>query len=69
MGQELHGRGHAVRVARVEPERRIEQLRHRRQVALGGEVKIVREPAVLDEEAHELLGQRNMPAGLEGYGR
>src|SRR5687768_18417843 len=30
-GEELHGRGHSVRVPRVEPERRLEQAGHRRQ--------------------------------------
>src|SRR4051794_37626869 len=37
-GQELHGRGHAVRVARVEPERLLEQRRHRWEEAIPGEV-------------------------------
>ena len=68
-GQELDRRGHVVRVARVEPERLLEQLRHRRHDAVAGEVEPVREPAVLDQEAHELLGQRNVPARLEDRGR
>ena len=54
-------------VARVEPERLLEQLRHRRQHALTGEVEIVREPALADEETHELLGE-DLAAGLEGRG-
>ena len=68
-GQELDRRGHVMRVARVEPERRIEQLRHRRQQALGGEVEIMHEPALAHEEVHELLGEGNMPPSLEGLGR
>ena len=47
----------------------IEQLRHRRQEALAGEVELVREPALADQKAHELLGQANVPASLEGRGR
>src|SRR5687767_5768385 len=37
---DLHDRGHPMRVPRVEPERRIEQLLHRWQHALAGEVEI-----------------------------
>ena len=46
-----------MRVARVEPERLLEQLRHRRQEAVAGEVEIVGEPALVDQEADELLGE------------
>ena len=68
-GQELDRRGHVMPVARVEPERLVEQLRHRRQQALAGEVEIMREPALLHEEAHELLGQGDVSARLEGRRR
>ena len=65
---DLHHRGHAVRVARVEPERLLEQLRHRRQHALAGEVEIVGEPALGHEEADELLGGVDVAAVLEDHG-
>jgi hypothetical protein len=54
--RDLHRRGHAVRVARVEPERCLAQFRHRRHKSLASEVEVVGEPALCDEEAHELLG-------------
>ena len=60
-GQELHRRGHVVRVARIKPERLIEQLRHRRQHALPREVEVVSEPTFAYEKAHELLGQGDVP--------
>ena len=47
----------------------IEQLRHRRQQALAGEVEIVREPALRHQEAHELLGRGDVAASLEDHGR
>ena len=53
---------HPVRVARVEPERLLEQRRHRRQDAVAGEVEPVRQPALADQEAHELLRGRDVPA-------
>jgi hypothetical protein len=52
-------------VARVEPERRLEQLRHRRQRALLGKVAVVREPALANQEAYELLGGSGVLAGPE----
>ena len=58
---------HAVGVARVEPERRVEQLRHRRQDALAGEVETVHEPAFGHEKAHELLGGWRRAAVLEDH--
>src|SRR3954451_21584166 len=67
-GQELHGRGHPVRVARVEPERLLDQRRHRRHEAVPGEVEPVREPALADQETHELLGRRGVPAVPEDGG-
>ena len=67
--RDLHHRSHVMRVARVEPERLLEQLRHRRQQALAGEVEIVREPALGHQEAHELLGRVDVAAGLEDRGR
>ena len=47
-------------------KRRIEQLWHRRQVTVAGEVEIMREPAIGYQKVDELLGQRNMAASLEG---
>ena len=59
-GQDLDRRTHAVRVARVEPERLVDQLAHRRQVAIAGEIQPVGEPAFLGEEADEVLGERRV---------
>jgi hypothetical protein len=36
---------------------------------IAGKVEIVREPALGDQEAHELRGQGNVPARLEDRGR
>jgi hypothetical protein len=63
----LHRRGHAVRVARIEPERLVEELLHRRQHALAGEVEVVGKPALGHKEAHELLGGRDVAAILEDH--
>ena len=63
--QKLHGRRHPVRIARVEPERLLQQRRHRRHDAVAREVEPVREPALADQEPHELLRGRNVPAALE----
>jgi hypothetical protein len=60
-------RGHPVRVARVEPERLLKQSRHRWEKAVPGEVEPVREPALADQKAHELLGGRDVPAVLEDH--
>ena len=51
----------------VQPEWRIEQLRNRWQHALAGEVEIVRQPALADQEAHELLGGATLLAVLEDH--
>jgi hypothetical protein len=51
-----------VRVARVEPERRIEQLLHRRQQALTRKIEIASKPAVLAQEADELFGGSDIGA-------
>ena len=59
--------GSALR-RRVPPagnRRAVSQLGHGWQVAVLGEVEIVRQPAILHEEADELLDQRNLPTGLE----
>jgi hypothetical protein len=64
----LHHRDHAVRVARVEPERLFEQLWVRRQHALAGGFDVVREPALGHEEAHELFGCLHVAAVLENRG-
>jgi hypothetical protein len=67
--RDLHHPGQAVRIARVEPEWRIEQLLHRGQHALAREVEVMREPALGHEEAHKLLGGGDLVAILEHYGR
>ena len=54
--RDLHRRSHTVRIAGIEPERLVEQLGHRRQQALAGEVEIVGKPAFRYQEADELLG-------------
>jgi hypothetical protein len=64
----LHCRGHAVRIAGIEPERRIQQLRHGRQQALGREIEIVREPSLAHEEADEFLGGGDVGAVIEDHG-
>ena len=46
----------------------VEQLRHRRQNALAGEVEPVGEPALGHEEADEVLGGRDVAAVLEDHG-
>ena len=69
LGQDLDRRTHAVRVARIEPERLLDQLAHRRYEAVAGEVQPMGEPTFLGEEAHEVLGERRAPAGLEDHGR
>jgi hypothetical protein len=58
-----------VRVVRIEPERLVEQLPHRRQHALAGEVEVVHQPPLANEEAHELLGGRDVVAILEDHCR
>ena len=68
LGQDLDRRAHAVRVARVEPERLLDQLAHRRHEAVAGEVQPMGEPAFLGKEADEVLGERRIPAGLEDHG-
>jgi hypothetical protein len=57
-----------VGVARIEPERRLEELWHRWEKALAGEVEIVGEPALGHEEADELLGGLDVVAVLESDG-
>jgi hypothetical protein len=66
---DLHYAGHPMRVARVKPERLIEQLLHRRQHPFTGEVEIVREPALGDEETDELLGVGDVAALLEHHSK
>src|SRR5262245_13464058 len=66
-GGDLHHRGHAVRVAWVEPERPLAQLRHGRQEALASEVQVVREPALAYKKADELLGGADVAAVLEDH--
>jgi hypothetical protein len=58
-----------VAVVRVEPERRIEQLRHGRQHPLAREIEIMGEPTLAHEEAHELLGCFDVAAVLERQSR
>ena len=64
-GQDLDGRADAVRIARVQPERLLDQLAHRRQPLVAGEVETVGEPAFLGQEADELDGEPRISAGLE----
>jgi hypothetical protein len=54
-----------VRVARVEPERRLEQLRHRRQHALAGEIEVVGKPTLGHQKTDELLGGGDMATPLK----
>ena len=56
-------------VARIEPERSLKQLWHRRHEALAGEIEIVGKPALGHEEAHELLRGLDVAAVLEHHGR
>ena len=57
----LDGRAHEMRIARVEPEWRIEQFGHRRQQPVAGEAQPVREPDIRDQEADELAGKEALP--------
>ena len=45
------------------------QLAHRRQKAVAGEIEPVGEPAVLGEEADEVLGERGLPPSLKTTAR
>ncbi len=66
--RQLHGRA-PCGAGRSGPARTApEQLRHRRQHALAGEVEIVGEPALADQEAHEFLGVVDVAAVLENHG-
>ena len=64
---DLHRRAHAVGVARVQPERLLDQLAHRRQNFISGEIEPVREPAFLGQEPDEVAGKRRIRAGLEDH--
>ena len=46
----------------------LDQLAHRRQDAVAGEVEPMGEPALAGEEADELLGGGGVAAGLEDHG-
>ena len=67
-GQDLDSRTHAMWVARVEPERLLDQLAHRRHEAVAGEIQPMGEPAFLGKEADEVAGERGISAGLEDDG-
>jgi hypothetical protein len=54
-----------VWVARIKPERLIDELRHWRQDALARKVEIVHEPALSDEKADKCLRDGRMAAALE----
>jgi hypothetical protein len=67
-GHDLDRRAHAVRVARIQPERLLDQLAHRWQQAVAGKVQPMRKPAILRQEANERLGQLMIDAFLEDHG-
>src|SRR5262245_46753279 len=47
-----------MRVARVEPERLLDELGYRRQPTISREVEIVGKPAIFDQKTNELLAKR-----------
>jgi hypothetical protein len=51
----------------IEPERPLDQRWHWWEQAIPGEVEPVPKPAILHQEADELLGNSSMPAGLEDH--
>src|SRR5262245_34522933 len=57
---------HTMRIAGIEPEWLLKELGHRRKCTLGGEVEIVSEPTLPDEEAGELLCGGDVAASFEG---
>ena len=44
-------------IARIQPERLLEQLGHRRQPTISREVEIVGKPAILDQKTDEIFAQ------------
>ena len=67
LAQGLHRRLQPVRVARVEPERLVEHPLGRRQEPVAGARQVGLEPAVRDQEAHELFSRFRVPAVLEDH--
>jgi hypothetical protein len=57
-----------VRVGRVEPEGLLDELPHRWQDPIAGEGQPMGKPALLDEEAEEVVGERSMSTCLEDDG-
>jgi hypothetical protein len=68
LSQKLHCRGHAMWITRVEPERRIQQLWHRRQQAILRKIEPMGKPALANQKAHELLRGPDMPTLFEDRG-
>jgi hypothetical protein len=56
-----------VRIGRIEPERLLDQLAHRRHETVAGEVQPVGKPAFLGEEAHESSSKFRVLAGFENH--
>ena len=54
-----------MRVARIQPERLVDQRRHCRQEAFGREVEIVSKPAIGHEKTDERLGHSDVGTVLE----
>jgi hypothetical protein len=67
-GQDLDRRAHTMRIARVQPERLLDELAHRRQPSVTGKRQPVGDPAFLSQEADELAGESRIGALLEDDG-